>query len=104
MSPKNERRYVATHSHGYESCPARSPQTLKQFNDLISASNAKNHQVKIIESYVDDDCTTAGKSEHYAYFLVEAPSEENVLSLFEPIGIKLRPVVAWNDVQKAMGL
>ena len=92
------------HSHGYEGCPARSSETLKQFNELISDANAARHQVDIIDRYVDDDCTTAGKSEHYAYFLVEAPNENDVLGLFNPIGAKLRPVVAWKDVQKAMGL
>jgi len=92
------------HSHGYEVCPARSSETLEQFNELISDANAKNHQVDIIDRYVDDDCTTAGKSEHYAYFLVEAPNENGVLDLFNPIGVKIRAVVAWKDVQKAMGL
>jgi hypothetical protein len=100
----SKRRYVVMHSHGYEGCPARSSETLKQFNELISDANAAHHQVDIIDRYVDDDCTTAGKSEHYAYFLVEAPNESDVLGLFNPIGAKLRPVVAWKDVQKAMGL
>jgi hypothetical protein len=100
----SKRRYVVMHSHGYEACPARSPATLKQFNDLISDANARRHEVDIIDRYVDDDCTTAGKTEHYAYFLVEAPKQENILQLFNPIGAKLRPVVAWQDVQKAFGL
>ncbi len=97
-------KYVVTHSHGYEGCPARSSETLRQFNQLISDQNAKRFDVSIMERYVDDDCTTAGKSEHYAYFLVEAPNQEKVLDLFKPIGVKLRPVVAWKDVQKAKGL
>jgi hypothetical protein len=100
----SKRRYVVMHSHGYEKCPARSSETLKQFNELISDTNARRHGVEMIDRYVDDDCTTAGKSEHYAYFLVEAPDEKDVMSLFNPIGVKLRPVVAWQDVQKAMGL
>ena len=99
-----KRRYVVMHSHGYDKCPARSTDTLKQFNELISDTNARRHQVDIVDRYVDDDCTTAGKSEHYAYFLVEAPKQEDVLELFSPIGAKIRPVVAWQDVQKAMGL
>jgi len=97
-------KYVLTHSHGYEACPARSPETLKQFNQLISDENAKRFGVSIIDRYVDDDCTTAGKSEHSAYFLVEAPNQQKVLELFKPIGVKTRPVVAWKDVQKRMGL
>lgn len=92
------------HSHGYENCRARSPETLKEFSDLISDSNAKSHHVEIIDRYVDDDCRTAGKSDHYAYFLVEARDQNDILNLFKPIGAKLRPVVAWNEVQKAMGL
>lgn len=97
-------KYVLTHTHGYEGCPARSSETLKQFNQLISDENAKRFDVSIIDRYVDDDCTTAGKSEHSAYFLVEAPTQEKVLALFKPIGINVRPVVAWKDVQKTMGL
>jgi hypothetical protein len=97
-------RFVAMHSHGYEGCPARSPDTLRQFNQLISDENARRFGVTIMDRYVDDDCTTAGKSEHYAYFLVEAQDQEKVQDLFKPIGVKLRPVVAWKDVQKAMGL
>ena len=97
-------KYVVTHSHGYEGCPAQSPQALRQFNQLISDENAKRFGVSIIDRYVDDDCTTAGKSEHDAYFLVEAATQEKVLELFKPIGAKVRPVVAWKDVQKAMGL
>ncbi len=95
---------MAIHSHRYEKCPARGIDTLKQFNELIKDENARKHGIEIIDRYVDDDCTTAGKSEHYAYFLVEAPSQEKVLELFKPIGVKSRAVVAWKDVQKAKGL
>jgi hypothetical protein len=97
-------KYVAMHSHSYEECPARSPKTLKEFNQLISDDNAKRYVVSNVDRYVDDDCTTAGKSEHYAYFLIEAQNQEKALELFEPMGVKLRHVVAWKDVQKAMGL
>jgi hypothetical protein len=97
-------KYVVTHSHGYEGCPARSSESLKQFNHLISDENARQFGVSIIDRYVDDDCTTAGKSEHFAYFLVESPIKEKALDLFKPIGVKVRPVVAWRDVQKGMHL
>jgi len=88
----------------FRSCPARSPKTLKQFNQLISDDNARRYGVSIVDRYVDDDCTTAGKSEHFAYFLIEARNQEKALELFNPIGVKLRHVVAWKDVQKAMNL
>lgn len=97
-------KYVLTHTHGYQACPARSPETLRQFNQLISDENARGFGVSIIDRYVDDDCTTAGKSEHSAYFLVEASSQEKVLIMFKPIGVRVRPVVAWKDVQKSAGL
>lgn len=97
-------KYVVMHSHEYEKCPARSSETLKQFDQLISDENATRFGVSIIDRYVDDDCTTAGKSEHSAYFLVESSNQEKVLDLFKPIGVKVRPVVAWKEVQKGMRL
>lgn len=97
-------RFVAIHSHGYEKCPARGVDTLKQFNELISDSNARKHRVEIIDRYVDEDCTTVGKSEHVAYFLVEASSKEEVEEFFNPIGVKVRPVVEWSRVQRELKL
>ena len=95
---------MATHSHGYENCPARGIETLKQFNELISDQNASKNGVEIVDRYVDEDCTTVGKSQHLAYFLVDAQDASSVERLFEPIGVKVRPVVAWQEVQQQQGL
>ena len=96
--------YVVSHSHGYEKCPARDIKTLKQFNEMISDERARKAGIKIVDKYVDEDCTTVGKSEHFAYFLVEADSKEKVKDFFSFLEIKMRPVVAWSQVQKAMKL
>jgi len=96
--------YVVSHSHGYEKCPARDIKTLKQFNEMISDDRARKAGIKIVDRYVDEDCTTVGKTEHYAYFLVEADNIEKVKEFFSFLGVKVRPVVAWLQVQKAMKL
>jgi len=92
------------HSHGYEKCPARDIKTLKQFNEMISDESARNAGITIVDRYVDEDCTTVGKSKHYAYFLVEADKREKVEKFFSFLGVTIRPVVAWSRVQKAMKL
>ena len=96
--------YVVMHSHGYEKCPARDIKTLKQFNEMISDESARNAGITIVDRYVDEDCTTVGKSKHYAYFLVEADKREKVEKFFSFLGVTIRPVVAWSRVQKAMKL
>ncbi len=96
--------YAVTHSHGYEDCPAQSMETLKRFNEMISDERARKAGIRVVDRYVDEDCTTVGKSKHFAYFLAEADSREAVEEFFGFLGVTIRPVVAWSQVQRTMKL
>ncbi len=77
---------------------------MKQFNEMISDQRAKTAGITIVDRYVDEDCTTIGKSKHYAYFLVEADKKETIEEFFSFLGVTVRPVVGWEQVQKSLKL
>ena len=76
--------FAILHKHGPAECPARSQQQLLQFADAISDEAASTHSVKVVQRFVDTNCTGTisghlfGTPIHHAILLVESSDRKNV--------------------------
>jgi hypothetical protein len=76
--------FAILHKHGPAECPALSEQQLLQFAESLSDKTADSHSVKVIQRFVDVNCTSKitghlfGAPIHHSILIVESEKKENV--------------------------